>query len=445
MQADVLIIGAGPGGYACAIRCGQAGLKTIVVDEARAGGTCLNVGCIPSKALIHAGDEMHRFAHASDGPLRLQTDEPDLDFRHTQVWKDGIVSKLTGGVEGLLKRAGVEIVTARARLKDGKRVSLSDGREIVGKTLVIATGSAPVELPALPFGGDVLSSTEALALTEVPKRLAVVGAGYIGAELGTAYSKLGAEVTIVEAGPLILPAFDAKLTNPVLARMEALGIEVMTNTAAEGFADGILSTSSGEIAADKVLVTVGRRPRTGGIGMEELALDMDGPFIRVNARGETSMRGVFAIGDVTGEPMLAHRATAQAEIAAAHIAGQSAVWDKQAIPAICFTDPEIVSVGAAPEAEGCSSAEFPLAANGRTLTLDRDDGFIRVVYREADHAILGAQAVGEGVAELSAVFTLAIEMGAQLEDIAETIHAHPTQGEAFQEAALRGLGAGLHL
>ncbi|MEL6690061.1 MAG: dihydrolipoyl dehydrogenase [Pseudomonadota bacterium] len=445
MQADVLIIGAGPGGYACAIRCGQAGLKTIVVDEAKAGGTCLNVGCIPSKALIHAGDEMHRFAHAADGPLRLRTSAQTFDFSHTQAWKDGIVSKLTGGVEGLLKRAGVEIVAARARLKDGKRVALSDGREITAKTLVIATGSAPVELPALPFGGDVLSSTEALALTEVPKRLAVVGAGYIGAELGTAYAKLGAEVTIVEAGPRILPAFDAKLTKPVLAQMQALGIKVMTDTAAEGFADGTLRTSGGEIAADKVLVTVGRRPRTGGIGIEELALDMDGPFIRVNARGETSMRGVYAIGDVTGEPMLAHRATAQAEIAAAHIAGQPAVWDKQAIPAICFTDPEILSVGAAPDAEGCSSAEFPLAANGRTLTLDRDDGFVRVVYREADHAIMGAQAVGAGVAELSAAFTLAIEMGARLEDIAETIHAHPTQGEAFQEAALRGLGAGLHL
>lgn len=445
MDCDVLIIGAGPGGYPCAIRCAQAGRKTIVVDEAAAGGTCLNVGCIPSKALIHAAEELGRFVQNSHPPIGILYKTPELDFSATQAWKDGIVAKLTGGVEGLLTRAGAKLVQGRARFVDGKRIRLDDGREITAKTVVIATGSAAVELPSLPFGEDVLSSTEALALPDVPERLAVVGAGYIGLELGTAFRKLGAEVTVIEAGDRILPGFDAALVRPVAQRLAALEIDLRTGARAEGFAGGALETDKGKVAADKVLVTVGRRPRTGGIGIEELALDMDGPFVRVNGRGQTSMRGVYAVGDITGEPMLAHRATAQGEIAAAHICGQNARWDKRAIPAICFTDPEVVSVGDGPDAEGCTNAEFPFAANGRSLTLGRDDGFIRVVYREADEAIMGVQAVGAGVAELSASFTLAIEMGARLDDLAETIHAHPTQSEALQEAALRGLGRGLHL
>ncbi|MEM1375284.1 MAG: dihydrolipoyl dehydrogenase [Pseudomonadota bacterium] len=445
MECDVLIIGAGPGGYPCAIRCAQAGKKTIVVDEAAAGGTCLNVGCIPSKALIHVADELGRFVQATDPPMGILYKTPTLDFSATQAWKDGIVTKLTGGVKGLLKRAGAELVEGRARFVDGKRVRLDDGREIAAKTVVIATGSAPVELASLPFGGDVLSSTGALALAEVPGRLVVVGAGYIGLELGTAFQKLGAQVTIIEAGDRILPGFDAALVRPIADRLRTLGVDLRLGTRAQELQDGVLETDQGPVEADKVLVTVGRRPRTGGIGIEELALDMDGPFLRVNGRGETSMRGVYAVGDVTGEPMLAHRATAQGEIAAAHICGQNIEWDKRAIPAICYTDPEVVSVGDDPGAAGCASAEFPFAANGRSLTLGRDDGFIRIVYREADEAIMGVQAVGAGVAELSASFTLAVEMGARLDDLAETIHAHPTQSEALQEAALIGLGRGLHL
>ncbi|MEM6275602.1 MAG: dihydrolipoyl dehydrogenase [Pseudomonadota bacterium] len=445
MECEVLIVGAGPGGYPCAIRCAQAGLKTIVVDEAAAGGTCLNIGCVPSKALIHAAEEFDRLTRSSHPPLGINNDTPKLDFSVTQVWKDGIVAKLSGGVEGLLTRAGADLVKGRARFVDGKRIRLDDGREITAKTVVIATGSAPVELPSLPFGVDVLSSTAALALAEVPKRLAVVGAGYIGLELGTAFRKLGAEVTVIEAGERILPSFDAALVRPVAHRLGTLGVDVRTGAQAKGFSNGSLHTDQGDIKVDKVLVTVGRRPRTGGIGIEELALDMDGPFVRVNGRGETSMRGVYAVGDITGQPMLAHRATAQGEITAAHICGKTTNWDKRAIPAICFTDPEIVSVGDGPDTNGCTSAEFPFAANGRALTLGRDDGFVRVVFRKADEAIMGVQAVGAGVAELSAAFTLAIEMGARLDDLAETIHSHPTQSEAFQEAALRGLGRGLHL
>ncbi|UWQ27025.1 dihydrolipoyl dehydrogenase (plasmid) [Leisingera aquaemixtae] len=449
LKCKLLIIGAGPGGYVCAIRAGQLGVDTIVVDEANPGGTCLNVGCIPSKALIHAADEFHKMAHASEGPLGITAGKPEIDLSRTVAWKDGIVKRLTGGVSGLMRKAGVRVVEGRARFLDGKTVAVKrDGEttQIRAERIVIASGSAPVELPSLPFGADILSSTEALALQAVPETLAVVGAGYIGLELGTAFAKLGAKVTVVEAEDRILPLYDQALTRPVAKRLETLGIQVMTGARAEGFADGVLSTTQGGIKAEKVLVTVGRRPRMDGIGVDELALTLNGPYIRIDKTCQTSMRGIYAIGDVTGEPMLAHRAMAQGEMVAEHAAGHAVEWDKRAIPAVCFTDPEIVTCGALPgEVEGSSSTEFPFAANGRAMTTEREDGFIRVVWRDADKAVLGLQAAGAGVSELSAAFSLAIEMGACLEDIAATIHAHPTQSEGLQEACLRALGHALHI
>ncbi len=311
---------------------------------------------------------------------------------------------------------------------------------------MLATGSVPVELPFLPFGGDILSSTEALALTDLPARMAVVGGGYIGLELGTAFAKLGTQVTVIEAEDRLLPTYDKALTAPVVKRLKALGVTIMTGTKAQGFENGVLSTDQGDVSADKVLVTVGRRPRTQGIGVEELALTMNGPFIRIDQTCQSSMRGIYAIGDVTGEPMLAHRAMAQGEMVAEHVAGHAVEWDKQAIPAVCFTDPEIVTCGAQPgEVEGTKSAEFPLAANGRAMTCEAENGFVRVVWRESDHAVLGLQAVGAHMSELSAAFSLAIEMGARLEDMGATIHAHPTQSEGLQEACLKALGHALHI
>jgi dihydrolipoamide dehydrogenase len=285
----------------------------------------------------------------------------------------------------------------------------------------------------------------------------VVGGGYIGLELGTAFAKLGAKVTVLEAQDRILPQYDAELTRPVLKRLRALGVEVLTNAKAKGLAKGgnKLLAEAGDgtemsFAADRILVTVGRRPVTQGWGLEELVLDMDGPFIRIGDRCQTSMRGIYAIGDVTGEPMLAHRAMAQGELVAEVIAGHNRIWDKQGIPAVCFTDPEIVTVGLAPdETRGAGSevkvGHFPFAANGRAMTKLGEDGFVRVVARADNHLVLGIQAVGQGVSELAAAFSLAIEMGTRLEDIAGTIHAHPTQGEAFQEAALKALGHELHI
>lgn len=458
LSCKLLVIGAGPGGYTCAIRAGQLGVDTIVIEAQRPGGTCLNVGCIPSKALIHAAEQFETIllAASAKSQFGIKTSPPELDFSQTVAWKDNIVRRLNDGVAGLLRKAGVKLVTGRARLRDGKTVEVS-AQTIHAEAIVIATGSEPVSLPMLAFGGPVISSTEALALTEIPRKLVVIGGGYIGLELGTAFSKMGAEVTVVEAEPRILPQYDAELTAPVARRLRELGMTVLTGTRAGGLADSgtalAIETPAGESAtltADKILVTVGRKPVTAGFGLDLLDLDMNGRFIQIDDQCRTSMRGVYAIGDVTGEPMLAHRAIAQGEMVAELVAGKRRAWDKVCIPAICFTDPEIVTAGLSPEEAKAMGLEiktdsFPFRANGRALTLAREDGFIRIVARADNHILLGIQGVGAGIAELSAAFSLAIEMGARLEDVAGTIFAHPTQSEGFHEAALKSLGHAIHI
>jgi dihydrolipoamide dehydrogenase len=460
MTCRLLVIGAGPGGYVCAIRAGQLGIDTVIVDAGKPGGTCLNIGCIPSKALIHAADEFDRVRKMAAGASRIgiSLDAPKLDLEKTVEWKDGIVGRLTGGVAGLLRKAKVRVVEGTARFRDGKTVEVETetGAQLIRtETVVIATGSAPVELSSLPFGGNVISSTEALSLKAVPQTLAIVGGGYIGVELGTAFAKMGAKVTIIEATGQILPLYDGDLVRPVLARLKHLGVEVLTGAKAKGLDGNTLlieadDGSERRLEAEKMLVTVGRRPRTQGSGLEELDLDRAGPFIRIDERCRTSMRGVYAIGDVTGEPMLAHRAMAQGEMVAEIVAGLKREWDKRCIPAICFTDPEIVSAGLLPdEARALSSdiriGQFPFTANGRAMTTEAEEGFVRVVAQAETNVVLGIQAVGSGVSELSSTFALAIEMGARLEDIAATIHAHPTRGEALQEAALKALGHAIHI
>jgi dihydrolipoamide dehydrogenase len=465
LSTKVLIVGGGPGGYVTAIRAGQLGLDVVLVEqdgrEGGLGGTCLNVGCIPSKAIIHAADAFHYAREqATSAPFGVRIERPTLEFARTVEWKDGIVGRLTSGVGALLKRHKVKTVHGRAEMLDGKtcRVDADTGPQTVrAEHVVLATGSESASLAALPFGGPVISSTDALSLPAVPERLAVVGAGYIGLELGIAFAKLGAKVTVVEAQNQILPAYDTELTRPVTRRLKALGIEVLTDAKASALSDdgkSLRVTQQGatvrDIPADKVLVATGRRARTAGLGLDRLDLTMNSTFVRIDERCATSMYNVWAVGDLTGEPMLAHRAMAQGVVVAEIIAGHRRVFDPIAIPAVCFTDPEIVTVGLSPEAARAAAHDvhvgvFPLAANGRALTLGAEDGFVRVTARADNHLVLGIAAVGVGVSELSGAFGLALEMGARLEDLGGTIHAHPTLGEAFHEASLRALGEAVHI
>ncbi len=324
------------------------------------------------------------------------------------------------------------------------------GAQVVrAEQVVIATGSEAVTLPFLPFGERVISSTGALALTQVPDKLVVVGGGYIGLELGTAFAKLGANVTVVEAQSRILPQYDSELTRPVSKRLRELGVEVLTGAKAKALKrDGLaIETAEGKrshLPADKILVTVGRRPLTGRLGARRHRPD-DGwaRSSSIDDQCRTSMRGVFAIGDVTGEPMLAHRAMAQGEMVAEIVGGRKRAWDKICIPAVCFTDPEIVTAGLSPEEARAAGVEvtigqFPFQANGRAMTLGNEAGFIRVVARADNHLLLGIQGVGAGIAELSSAFSLALEMGARLEDVAGTIHAHPTQERGVSRGGARG-------
>ena len=467
INTTLLIIGGGPGGYVAGIRAGQLKIPAIVVEGAQPGGTCLNIGCIPSKALIHAAEEFSKATtYASqESALGITVENPRIELAHTVAWKDGIVKRLTGGVGSLLKKHGVRLVNGWARIIDGKTVEVQphDGNggpdgaplRIRCEHLLLASGSEPVELPFMPFGGAVLSSTEALSPEAIPRRLVVVGGGYIGLELGTAYRKLGSQVTVVEAADRILPSYDADLVKPVAASLTRLGVELRLGTTVLGYENGLVRVSDAskveaQLEADRVLVAVGRKPRTTGWGLESLMLDMEGRALKVDAQCRTSMRNVWAIGDLTGEPMLAHRAMAQGEMVAEIIAGKFREFVPAAIPAVCYTDPEIVVAGMSPldcDREGVEfvSAVFPFSANGRAMTIEGTDGFVRVVARKDNHLILGWQAVGAGVSELAAAFSQSLEMGARLEDVGRTIHAHPTLGEAVQEAALRALGHALHI
>ena len=463
LQTTLLIIGGGPGGYVAAIRAGQLGIATTLIEGDQLGGTCLNIGCIPSKALIHAAEAFHQTCHyAGKSPLGIQVDAPRIDLKQTVRWKDGIVRRLTQGVAALLKKNGVTVIKGWARVVDGKTVEVQPAnaaaaQRIVCEHLLLATGSSEVALPGLPFGGPVISSTQALSPAALPKRLVVVGAGYIGLELGIVYRKLGAEVTVVEALDRILPIYDEELVKPVAQSLRKLGVQVLLGCKVQGLnaaGDAVqVSNAIGEVSelpADQVLVAIGRTPRSQGFGLESLLLDMNGRAVKIDDQCRTSMRNVWAIGDLAGEPMLAHRAMAQGEMVAEIIAGKRRRFAPAAIAAVCFTDPEIVVAGQMPQQAAlagldCIQASFPFAANGRAMTLEASDGFVRVVARRDNHRIVGWQAVGVGVSELSTAFSHSLEMGACLEDVAATIHAHPTLGEAVQEAALRALGHALHI
>ncbi|HEY3354196.1 MAG TPA: dihydrolipoyl dehydrogenase [Polyangia bacterium] len=462
VEVEALVIGAGPGGYVAGIRLGQLKVKALVVErDARPGGVCLNVGCIPSKALITAAKQYAFMRQASS--IGLVADGVRLEMGRLQGWKEEIVGKLTSGVRQLLKANGCDYRTGVATFRSPHEVEVRGaGGELLvaAQHVVIATGSQPISLPHLPVDGvRVLDSTGALALREVPGSLVVIGGGYIGVEIGTLYAKLGARVTIVEATGALLPGVDPDLVGVVARRLRKLGVEVHLGTQAAGLSQQNghtrvdLAGPGGElsVAADRVLVTVGRRPSAAGLGLERIGLEPDARgFLTVDDRQRTAVAGVYAIGDVARPPLLAHKAFKEGEVVAEVIAGRPAAFDVRAIPAVVYSDPEIATVGlteADAERAGRTVAvgRFPFVANGRALAALEPEGFVKIV-RDADSGeLLGYHAVGPDVSDLLAEGTLAIELGALAQDVALTIHAHPTLAEATMEAAKASLGEAIHI
>jgi dihydrolipoamide dehydrogenase len=464
---EVLVIGGGPGGYTAAIRAGQLDLDVTLVEAEAYGGTCLNHGCIPSKALVSAADLAHRAGAAEHMGIHA---DPAVDMSATVDWKDGVVDQLTGGVEKLCKGNGVELIEGRAEFVEPGRARVVHGGDGQGSETVefehaiLATGSRPVEIPGFDFADEpILDSRQALALEAVPDRLAVVGAGYIGMELSTVFAKLGADVTVLEALDSALPGYEDDLSRVVRERAEELGVDFRFGQAADDWApagggvrvrteptDAVEATpdGGGTVEADKVLVAVGREPVTDTANLGAVGVDTEGP-VAVDDRCRTEAEGVYAVGDVAGEPMLAHVGMAEGKVAAEVIAGEPSAVDHQAIPAAVFTDPEVGTVGlteAEAREEGFSPVvgEFPFRANGRALTADHDEGFVRVVADDDAGFVLGAQVVGPEASELVAELALAVEMGATLEDVAGTIHTHPTLSEAVLEAAEAARGESIH-
>lgn len=463
-QFDAIVLGGGPGGYVCAIRLAQLGMKTACIEEEEYGGVCLNWGCIPSKALIA---NAHFYSKAqSIAAHGINVSGVEVDSAKMQDWKDGIVKKLTGGVRGLLKANGAEIVEGRGRLvaRDAVEVRGKDGstrRLTATKGIVVATGSATIQVPGFEFDGkNIIGAREAVSLRHVPKRLVVVGGGVIGLELGMVYQTFGSQLTVVELTPSLLPGIDPDCVKVVERNITKHGGKVLKNTRAESYekrADGSVAVkvvSDGKtelIECDQVLVAVGMKPRSRDLGLEDLGVQIDPRgFIQTNELCQTNVPGIYAIGDVSGPPMLAHKASKEGEVAAEVIAGKRAAKDWMTVPGIVFTHPEIATVGVTEEqakAEGLSVkvGRFPFSALGRAMSIAETDGFVKVVTDTESGRIVGIHIVGPSASDLISEGALALEMIATAEDMAATIHPHPTLGEALMEAAAASLGHAIHI
>jgi dihydrolipoamide dehydrogenase len=448
---NVVVIGAGPAGYVCAIRLAQLGQKVVVVEKESLGGTCLNVGCIPSKAMIVAGGLLEKIHKA--GEIGIVVESARLDLPKLVSWKDAVVKKHVGGVAMLFKSHKIEHVAGIGRIVGKGKVEVSgpSGKRVLEcDDIVIATGSVPLAIPGFAFGPEVWSSTEALAPKRVPEHLLVIGGGYIGLELGILYRKLGSKVTVIEFTEGALPGQDKDCVKVIERSLKKMEIELVTEAAAKSWSkkakglEVVVELRKGgtkTYACDQILCTVGRKPYSAGLGLESVGLKVDERgFLAVDKQMRTRAPNVYAIGDLAGQPMLAHKGSKEGLIAAAVIAGQKDEYDARCVPAVIFTSPEMASVGwSEAEAEKTGRkvkvGQFPFAASARATSLRETEGFVKMVVDAETDEVLGVHMVGPDVTELVAEAALAIELGATAEDVARTIHAHPTLPEAVMEAA----------
>ncbi len=475
---DVCVIGAGPGGYVAAIRAAQLGKKTCVIEREYLGGVCLNVGCIPSKAMISAAHFLEKLRNdAPEMGIEIKTDgkstakpvDINVNMKKLVTWKQSVSERMASGVAQLLKGNGVTVIRGEAEFSSANELKVrtsGDGKSdiitVTAKNFVVATGSRPIEIPGFTIDEQkVLSSTGALALDEVPKRMVVIGGGYIGLEIGSYLRKLGSEVVVLEAGATLLNGVaDRECVQVVERKLKKGGVQVMFNAKAKSYKKNgsqyeIEYESVGKIEkikCDKILLTVGRRPNSDQTGLKKIGVLIDERgFIKVDAQRRTNLKHIFAIGDIAGQPMLAHKASHEGVLVAEVISGINRAYDVKTVPAVVFTDPEIASAGLL-ESE-CTSrgytelmiSKFPFAANGRAVSLMETDGFIKIIADKKTHVVLGVHMVGPEVSNLISEAALAIEMGARVEDLAFTIHPHPTLGEVMMEAAEATLGHAIHV
>jgi dihydrolipoamide dehydrogenase len=457
-KTEAAVIGSGPGGYVAAIRLGQLGKETILIEREKLGGVCLNIGCIPSKALIRVAKLKQRIETAKQ--IGLEVSGVNVDFSKVQSWKQGVVDRLVSGIEYLLTGNNVKVIKGTAKFRGAHEIEIATptGTEVVeAKDVIIATGSRYFDLPAFKFNGTtIISSTEALSLQQVPKTLAIIGGGVSGLEMGTMFTQLGCKVTVIEMLDQLLPGTDIDLVRIVERSLRKLGIEYHVKSRANEYRDGKLHATledgkEGAFAADKVLVTVGRRPNTDEIGLEKTGVQTDSHgFIQVNTKMQTNVSGVYAIGDVVGPPMLAHKASKQGIVAAEVIGGMSSEADFRAIPGVIFTDPEIATVGLT-ESQAKENGydpivgKFPFTALGRALLAGETEGFVKIVADKASNLVLGVHIVGPEASDLISEAALAIEMGATLEDIGLTMHPHPTLPESVMQAAEAAKGRAIDI
>lgn len=456
MDFDLIVIGSGPGGYHAAIRAAQLGLKTAVAEKGDIGGVCLNVGCIPTKALLHVAGGLNQAGSLKEAGIEFG--KPQINLQKVEDWKQEVVTKLTGGVSQLLRANKVTVLEGEASFRDAGTLAVG-GKDYRAGKFVIATGSSPISIPGFDIDGErIVDSTGALVVSEVPRRFLAIGGSAIGLEFADIYNALGSEVTVVELLGSIVPTADEDVSRELARALKKRGVNILTGTKSVSqkqvedgtevtleAADGTRST----IVVDRVLVAVGRRPNSGGIGLENAGVEVDERgFISAGPSLETNVAGIYAIGDVAGMPLLAHKAMKEGLVAAEHAAGKKTEYDT-IVPSVIYTNPELASVGMT-EKEAIEAGHevrvgrFPLAASGRALTMGVDGGIVKLVGDAGTDLLLGFHMVGPGAGELVAEAALAIEMGATLTDVALTQHAHPTLSEAIMEAAEQAHGQAIH-